>query len=240
MSKNKVTLAKGAGLMITEVSTAMVDTATAIAMAKAITNNVLAARKSTSDAYLGFYEYYSNGAWLVSPEYKSLGDKGWQFAACDFFSRGHRPMETAEQYAERVERFRSSAYNIRRAGYLLSILKRGNWYTANGVTPADLVTIAKIVGSAAMKGDLALICETAAGLIAGVESGEIKDSAELAAAVKAITGGGDPEVEVKKSRSVVVAFKVAGDADDDKVKAVKAAGEAAMARKAKALGIELS
>lgn len=226
--------------MVTEVSTALVDTATAIAMAKAITGHVLAARKSTSDAYLAFYEYYSNGAWLATPEYKAMDDKGWMTACCDFFSRGQRALETEEQHAKRVKSFRSSAYNIRRAGYLLSILRRNNWYTPNGVTPADLVTIAQIVGSAPMKGDLALICETAAGLIAGVESGEIENSAELAAAVRAITGGGDPEVEVKKSRSVVATFKVVGDADDDKIKSVRAKGEAAMAREAKRLGIELA
>lgn len=240
MSKNKVTLVKGAALMITEVSTALVDTATAIAMAKAITGHVLAARKSTSDAYLGFYEYYTQGAWLADPNYMERGASGWKFAACDFFSNGQRPLETTEKYEKRVESFDSSAYNIKKAGYLLSILKRGNWYTPNGVTPADLTIISQIVGSAAMKGDLALICETAAGLIAGVESGEISNSAELLAAVRAIKSGGDPELETKKSRSVVATMKVVGDADDDKIKSVRAKGEAAMLREAKRLGIELA
>lgn len=219
-----------------EITSALVDAATASNMLDVIKGHAAQAHKARLASMIAVYEFRAKGGWWAIEAYKGDGEAGFEHAISDIVNGPQGPTETDDDYRKRWTGFRSSAHNMARAGYLLSFLARNDWETDIAIRPHQLVVIARLVGHAAMKGDANRTCSVASTLIDRVAGGELKNMGKLKAAVAEALGesnGSDSATDDK--RSIMVAVKASG-LTDEQIKVVKAHTEATMRAMIAAMG----
>lgn len=160
---------------------------------------------------MSVYRFQSTGAWWIIDGYSGRAD-GFVQAVSDAVNGPQRPSETAEDYKKRWQGFRSSAYDLAKAGYLATYLADNEWGTDFAARPYHLAIIAKIVGHPEMKGDAELTCSTASNLLDRVASGELVNAAKLRAEVDRMLGKAVTQSD-SQVRTLMVSAKVL-DIDD--------------------------
>lgn len=219
-----------------EITSSLVDAATASNMLDVIKGHAAQAHKARLASMIAVYEFRAKGGFWAIDAYKGDGEAGFEHAISDIVNGPQRPAESDDDYRKRWSGFRSTAHNMARAGYLLSFLSRNDWETDIAIRPHQLSIIAKVVGHAAMKGDANRTCSVASTLIDRVHSGELMDQGKLRAAVAEALGesnGLDAATDDKKT--VMVSVKASG-LSDEQIKVVKAHAEATMRAMIAAMG----
>lgn len=167
---------------------------------------------------MAVYRFQSTGAWWIIDGYSGRAD-GFVQAVSDAVNGLQRVNETADDYKKRWTGFRTSAYNLAKAGYLATFLSDNEWGTDTSARPYHLAIIAKIVGHEAMKGDVELTCSTASNLLDRVSSGELVNASKLKDEVDRMLGKAVTQSD-SQVRTIMVSAKVL-DIDDDTAANIK-------------------
>lgn len=174
---------------------------------------------------MSVYRFQSTGAWWVIDTYSGRAD-GFVQAVSDAVNGPCRPSESPDDYKKRWQGFRSSAYDLAKAGYLATFLADHEWGTDFAARPYHLAIIAKLVGHASMGGDAELTCSTASNLLERVSSGELVNASKLRAEVDRMLGKAAPQSD-SQARTIMVSCKVL-DVDDDTAANIKKMTESYM------------
>lgn len=174
---------------------------------------------------MAVYRFQNTGAWWVIDTYSGRAD-GFVQAVSDAVNGPCRPSETSDDYKKRWQGFRSSAYDLAKAGYLATFLSDNEWGTDFAARPYHLAIIAKIVGHEAMKGDAELTCSTASNLLERVSSGELVNASKLRAEVDRMLGKVASQSD-SQVRTLMVSAKVL-DIDDTTAADIKRMTESYM------------
>lgn len=174
---------------------------------------------------MAVYKFQDTGAWWIIDGYSGRPD-GFVQAVSDAVRGPQRIQESDEDYKKRWQSYRSSAYDLAKAGWLATLLDQHDWGTDFSARPYHLAIVSKLVGHASMKGDMDLTLSTAANLLDRVASGELVDQGKLRNEVKRLMGESTPEAK-GDLKTLMVSVKVSG-LDEDQIARVKRMVEAYM------------
>lgn len=201
-----------------EIAHAIVDASSASNLLATMRGAASSSDQARIALTMAVYRFQAAGAWWIIDTYSGRAD-GFVQAVSDAVNGPQRPSESSDDYKKRWQGFRSSAYDLAKAGYLATYLAENEWGTDTSARPYHLAIIAKLVGHPAMNGDAELTCSTASNLLERVSSGELINAAKLRTEVDRMLGKAAPQSD-SQARTLMVSAKVL-DIDDDTAANIK-------------------